>query len=116
MGTSESPLLRAIRSRMEEMGERSYDLVVVGTIDAARDPDQAKLVGALLETGVPTVTVALRTSWDLGAYPAATTHVCACGILWPTMAALADALFGAVEFRGRLPVTLANLYERGHAA
>lgn len=94
----------------------SYDLLVVGTIDAVRDRAQAELVRRLVGSGVPAVTVALRTPWDLGAYPESPTHVCTYGILRPSVAALADTLFGAVGFRGHLPVALPDLYERGHAA
>ena len=80
------------------------DVVVVGTISASADPAQVRLVEALLATGRPVVTVALRTPWDLAAYPRARTHVAAYGILEPTLTALAGALFGAIPFRGRLPV------------
>ena len=80
------------------------DVVVVGTIAASADPAQVRLVEALLETGRPVVTVALRTPWDLPAYPRSRTHVAAYGILAPTMAALAAALTGAIPFHGRLPV------------
>ena len=81
------------------------DLVVVGTISASLDPAQAQLVDAVLATGVPAVTVAMRTPWDLSAYPAAGTHACSYGILPPSLDALADALFGAIPFTGTLPVT-----------
>jgi beta-N-acetylhexosaminidase len=93
---------------------RACDAIVVGTIDALAQPEQAALVGALGETGVPMVTVALRTPCDLAAYPEAATHVCAYGVLPPTMTALASALFGSIPFRGRLPVEIAGLYPRGH--
>ena len=64
---------------------------------------------ALLATGRPVVTVALRTPWDLTAYPAAGTHVAAWGILPPTLRALSACLFGAIPFRGRVPVRLPSL-------
>ena len=83
--------------------------VVVGTIVASADPAQVRLVEALLATGRPVVTVALRTPWDLAAYPAAGTHVAAWGILPPTLEALAAALFGAIPFRGRLPVRVPSV-------
>lgn len=85
---------------------REAAVVVVGTISASADPAQARLVESLLATGAPVVTVALRTPWDLAAHPAARTHVAAYGILHPTMQALAATLFGALPFRGRLPVRL----------
>ena len=90
------------------------DLVVVGTFSAHLQPAQAALAAAVLASGKPTVTVALRTPWDLLAYPSARTHVCSYGILPPTMEALAAALLGKAPFAGRLPVDIADLYPRGH--
>ncbi len=60
------------------------------------------------------MTVALRTPWDLLAYPSARTHVCSYGILPPSMEALAAALVGEAPFVGRLPVEIAGLHPRGH--
>ncbi len=75
---------------------------------------QAALAAAALASGVPTVTVSLRTPWDLLAYPSARTHVCSYGILPPSMEALAAALLGEAPFAGRLPVEIAGLHPRGH--
>ncbi|MEO7118075.1 MAG: glycoside hydrolase family 3 N-terminal domain-containing protein [Candidatus Limnocylindrales bacterium] len=86
-----------------------FDLLVIGTISATIEPAQAALVNALLDTGVPAVTVALRTPFDLGAYPRATTHVCTYGILRPSLDALADVLWGAIPPVGRLPASIAGL-------
>jgi beta-N-acetylhexosaminidase len=83
------------------------DVVVVGTISASSDPAQVRLVEALLATGRPVVTCALRTPWDLDAYPTARTHVVTYGILPPSLEALAAALTGAIPFAGRLPVATA---------
>ncbi len=98
------------------LGERlsNVDLVVVGTFSAHLQPAQAALAEAVLASGKPTVTVALRTPWDLLAYPSARTHVCTYGILPPTMDALAASLTGEVPFAGRLPVDIAGLHPRGH--
>ena len=82
------------------------DLLVIGTISASLQPGQVALVESLLALGRPTITVALRTPWDLDAYPAATTHVCTYSVLEPSLEALADALFGLAPFEGRLPVQL----------
>lgn len=90
---------------------RSHDFVVVGTLDAS--PAQADLVNAVLETGAPTVTVAMRTPYDLTAYPGATTYVCSYGILPATVDALAGSLFGAL-MPGRLPVAIPGLFPVGH--
>jgi beta-N-acetylhexosaminidase len=93
------PEIAAVAAR-----SRDADVVIVGTIAASADPAQARLVDALLDAGRPVVTVALRTPWDLASYPRARTHMVAYGILQPTLDALADAVFGAISFRGRLPV------------
>jgi beta-N-acetylhexosaminidase len=86
---------------------KANDVVVVGTIAASFDPAQVRLVEALLATGRPTITVALRTPWDLEAYPAAGAHLCTYSILGPSLAALADVLAGAALPVGRLPVSTA---------
>lgn len=88
------------------------DAVVAGTITAGAE--QAALVDALLATGKPVVTVALRTPFDLAAYPSAGTHLCTYSILPPSMDALADVLFGRVPARGKLPAAIPGLYPRGH--
>ncbi len=90
--------------------------VVVGTIAAAPGSGQARLVEAILGTGTPTVTVALRTPWDLAAYPAAGTHLCTYSILPDPLAALADALVGRAAPLGRLPVPLGLPQRAGSAA
>jgi beta-N-acetylhexosaminidase len=80
--------------------------VLVGTINATREPGQANLVNALLAVGVKTVAAALRLPYDLAAYPAAPAYVCTYSILEPSMRALAAALFGRSGFPGKLPVTI----------
>jgi len=98
------------------LGEQlaASDLVIVGTFSAHLQTAQAGLAAAVLASGRPTVTIALRTPWDLLAYPSARTHVCSFGILPPSMEALAAALLGEAPFVGRLPVEIAGLHPRGH--
>ena len=90
-----------------------YDLLIIGTINASMDERQADLVNELLDTAAPAVTVALRAPYDLTVYPWSETHVCAYGILRPSMEALAAALWGDIPFTGRLPVEIPGLYPRG---
>lgn len=94
--------IAAVRARAGD-----WEVIVVGTLSAAPGSPQAELVAALLATGRPVVTVALRTPWDLAAYPAARTHVATYSILRESMDALAAAIFGQAGFPGRLPVSLA---------
>lgn len=89
-----------------------HDVVVVGTVNAA--PGQPELVAALLATGKPVITVALRTPYDLAAYPGSATHVCTYSGHRPSLDAFTAALFGDKPFRGRLPAAIPGLFQRGH--
>jgi beta-N-acetylhexosaminidase len=90
-----------LRSRVADAG-----VVVLGTLDASRDPKQTELVEALFEAGPPVVWVAMRTPWDLPVRPAAPTYVCTYGILRPQMDALTAAIVGDAPFAGGLPVAM----------
>jgi beta-N-acetylhexosaminidase len=89
-----------------------YDLLVVGTISASLQPQQAALVHALADR--PMISVALRTPFDLACYPESATHLCTYSILPPSLEALAAALFGAAPTGGRLPAAIPGLYPAGH--
>ena len=110
--TNHPPTIDEITSLREKAA--GYDLLIVGTLSAAMDEMQAVLVKALLGTAVPTITIALRTPYDLTVYPDAKTHICTYSILPSAMRALAAALFDEIPFQGRLPVRLGELYEFGH--
>ena len=90
------------------------DLVIVATLAASVQRMQARLVEAVLSTGTPTITVAMRTPYDLAAYPASRTHLCSYAIVPAAVEAVADALVGRVPITGRLPVAIPGLYPRGH--
>jgi beta-N-acetylhexosaminidase len=108
-GTPSDAEIASVRARAIDAGA-----VVVGTIAAEAGGRQARLVEGLLATGRPVVTVALRTPWDLLAYPGASTHLCTYGILPASLEALAGVLFGRIAPSGRLPVPLGDLYPVGH--
>ena len=90
------------------------DAVVVATLATNVQPSQARLVQAVLETGTPTVTVAMRTPYDLADYPRSATHLCAYSIVPASVGAVAEALFGRSPIGGILPVDIPGLYPRGH--
>ena len=102
------------RSRRRAGAPWTRHAVVVGTIAAEPGSAQADLVNTLLATGRPVVTAALRTPWDLLAYPDARTHLCTYSVLPDSLDALASALVGRLEPSGRLPVPLGDLYAVGH--
>jgi beta-N-acetylhexosaminidase len=93
--------VRALRNRLA-----SYDLVIVGTINATMYAGQAALVKALWGQGTPMIVVAMRLPYDLSVFPEIPTYACTYSILPPSMNALADALWGLSPFRGKLPVVL----------
>jgi beta-N-acetylhexosaminidase len=92
--------IAAVRSRAE-----AADLAVIGTIDAHRFRGQLDLVDAVVGTGTPTVTVAMRGPWDVATYPAAATALATYSILPGSISALAAVLDGAGA-PGRLPVAV----------
>jgi len=91
---------------------KDHDLVVLGTVNAT--PGQVDLAHALLGLGKPMVTVALRTPFDLAAYPGSASHVCTYSAHRPSLEALTSALFGDIPFQGHLPAAIPGLYPRGH--
>lgn len=100
--------LAAIRAAADD-----YDLIVLGTISASLDPQQAALAAALMDAGAPVVTIAMRTPYDINSYPDAKTYVCSYGLRQPSLDAAAAALFGKAPFQGRLPVTVSDRYTLG---
>jgi beta-N-acetylhexosaminidase len=90
------------------------DLVIAATLATNVQPSQARLVEAVLETHTPTVTVAMRTPYDLADYPGSATHLCVYSIVPASVGAVADAVFGRTPVTGHLPVDIPGLYPRGH--
>jgi beta-N-acetylhexosaminidase len=93
--------ISALRQRAAE-----FDAVVVGTIDAIRQPTQFELVEAVASVGRRTVGVALRTPWDVAGYSRVAAAVAIYSILPDSLDALASGLAGAIPFAGQLPVVV----------
>lgn len=91
----------------------TYDLILVGTLNAYSQPGQASLVRALFQTDVPTIVVALRMPYVLAVFPDAQTYLGTYSIQEPSLQALARGLFGQIEFQGRLPVSIPGLHPAG---
>jgi len=88
---------------------RDASTVIVGTVAAERDPGQAELVQAIQARGQSLVVVALRTPYDLLAFPRVGTYLCAYSIRAVSMEAVARVLFGEIEARGVLPCPIPGL-------
>ena len=85
------------------------DLVILGTLNAYSQPGQQALVHEVMKRHVATIVVAMRLPYDLAAFPEVSTYLCTYSIVEPSMRALAKAMFGFAEFRGRLPVTIPHM-------
>jgi beta-N-acetylhexosaminidase len=106
-----SPSENDIASILERV--REYDLIIVGTINAYVEKDQASFVRELLKISKPVIIVAMRLPYDLSVLPQASTFVCTYSILEPSMRAVAKVLFGQAEMKGQLPVSIPSMKEAG---
>lgn len=78
--------------------------ILVATTDVAHNPAQATFVTALLAARLPVIVVAMRSPYDLMAFPETPTYLATYGANPPTLDALIQVLRGAVQAQGRLPV------------
>ncbi len=82
------------------------DQIVIGTISADRDPSQAALVRELIRRGRSPIVIALRTPYDITAFPNVDVYLCAYSIRDVSTEAAAKALFGEIEPTGTLPCAI----------
>ncbi|MBN1565293.1 MAG: beta-N-acetylhexosaminidase [Anaerolineae bacterium] len=83
--------------------------VIVGTVAADQDRGQAELVKALHARQQQPLVIALRTPYDLVAFPMIETYLCAYGIRAVTTEAIARVLFGEITVSGVLPCPLPDV-------
>lgn len=84
----------------------SADIVIVGTNCVDHDPTQGALVRELIRRGKQPIVVALRTPYDLRAFPDVETYLCAYSYRRASTEAVTRVLFGEIEARGVLPCTI----------
>ncbi|HYY54457.1 MAG TPA: glycoside hydrolase family 3 N-terminal domain-containing protein [Candidatus Dormibacteraeota bacterium] len=112
----EYPLSSQERARALKATERA-EVVVVGTLNAALDPEQVSLIEDLAErSSAHVVVVSLRAPYDLRRLPWVRTFLAAYTTARPALRATAEALVGRIPTSGRLPVTVTPTYRRGYAA
>jgi beta-N-acetylhexosaminidase len=85
------------------------DTVIVGTICADQDASQAALVRELHRAGKQPIVIALRTPYDLRAFPEIETYLCAYSIRAVSTEAVVRVLFGEIEARGVLPCSIPGI-------
>ena len=78
-------------------------------------PGQANLVKALAATGTPLVVIAVRDPYDIAWFPEVTTYLATYSHTAEALRSAARALFGELNPRGRLPVTVPVRDEPGTA-
>jgi beta-N-acetylhexosaminidase len=96
-----------------ELDSKRPALIIVATQDARCNPGQAEVVKWLTAGGYPLVVIALRTPYDLLAFPEVDTYVAAYGFRSVTLEALAQLLWGVILPQGKLPVSIPGLYPIG---
>jgi len=83
-------------------------------------PGQMNLVTSLVATGKPVVVIAARDPYDIAYFTEARTYVATFSYTAEALRSVAKVLFGEIEPKGRLPVTIpvrdgsATLYPFGH--
>jgi beta-N-acetylhexosaminidase len=90
------------------------DVLVIGTRDANRFPEQIAAISVLRDTTKPTVIVSLRAPYDLDAFPWATARIAAYGDLAASLDVVADICAGVLAPRGHLPVSVGPRFPVGH--
>lgn len=110
--TGATPSATAISTAAAEAA--NADLVIVTTYNVKAGNSQADLVNALIATGKPVITVAVRNPYDLAALPGVKTSLAAYGYRPISLNALVRVLFGDVNPSGLLPVTIPGLYPYGY--
>lgn len=73
-----------------------------------------RLIRDLAKSTAPVVVVSFNSPYFLRQFPEVDTYLCAFRHSEPIQEAAAKALFGEIEIRGRLPVTIPGLYSLGH--
>jgi beta-N-acetylhexosaminidase len=86
---------------------RASELVVVSTFNAwTPGSSQLELVDQLLATGKPVVVAAVGTPYDVAYLPGAPTFITSLSYQPPSLEAMVEAMFGEIDPRGKLPVTV----------
>jgi beta-N-acetylhexosaminidase len=95
------------------------DLVVVTTNTVQSNPQQARLLQALLATGKPVVAVAVNVPYDIASFPTVPGYLATYGYTAGSLESATRVLFGEVNPTGKLPVAIpaagsgATLYPLG---
>ncbi|UCD39059.1 MAG: glycoside hydrolase family 3 C-terminal domain-containing protein [Fidelibacterota bacterium] len=91
----------------------AYDILILASHRSNMLPTQGRLVERLFQSGKRVIWIALNTPYDIYSYPDAKTYICSYGDRLPQLKALGRIIAGEISPKGRLPVNIPGLHERG---
>lgn len=86
------------------------DTILMVTVNALLETQQAEIMRKLIELKRPLVGLAPYSPYDLLAFPELGTYLVTYEYTRPAIAAAVRAMFGEIQFQGKLPVSLPGLY------
>ena len=86
------------------------DLIIMATLNAHLDQQQAELMRDLLQTGRRVIGIAVGNPYDLLVFPQLRSYLVTYEYTRPALAAAVRVLFGEIQPNGHLPVSLPGLY------
>ena len=92
------------------------DFLIIGTYNALYYEGQKSLVRQLLDLNIPTILVAVGMPYDLMAFPDLSTCLVTYSNRDLALETAAKVLFGEIDPKGKLPVSLPGLYDVGWSA
>lgn len=101
----------AISSAYREIQRAVHEaaLVIMVTVNANLDPQQAMLMQEVLQSNKPVIGIAGMFPYDLLAFPRLSTYLTTYEYTPPALEALARVLFGEIAPQGQLPVSLPDI-------
>ena len=89
---------------------READAILMVTVNALHDPQQAQVMQEFIKLGRPLIGLAPYSPYDLLAFPELATYLVTYEYTRPAIAAAVRVLFGESSPQGKLPVSLPGLY------
>ncbi|MUK89010.1 beta-N-acetylhexosaminidase [Ornithinibacillus sp. L9] len=83
-----------------------YEAVIVGTLTVKHEDAQVKLVQEIVRKNDSVIVVATRSPYDIAYLPEVPAYLATYEFTHPALITVANALFGKVKVKGKLPVTL----------
>ncbi|SFS44181.1 beta-N-acetylhexosaminidase [Marininema halotolerans] len=113
-------VVRPLTPKMETTGisevvqqAKGVDAIILGAFQWKGHPDRVQLAQALQETGKPVIVVGMDTPYDLMAMPEVKTYLAMYSFRPVAMEAAAEVITGNIQAKGKLPVSIPDMYPVG---